>query len=158
MCDYFKRLVVYCDGRRRIRSTPRKEDADGAHNEDPPPDDAADGSTTGTHHRMEPWCLVSCIFPSWFLSHQLIHVESLSAAKFQSLGAETQPAWGTTPQMEAPPDGAVMSSELHISFILLVKVAHNPLRKVEFRYIISNKMLSEKVKKFKYVLGNYVDS
>ena len=24
MCDYFKRLVVYCDGRRRIRSTPRK--------------------------------------------------------------------------------------------------------------------------------------
>ena len=60
--------------------------------------------------------------------------------------------------MEAPPDGAVMSSELHISFILLVKVAHNPLRKVEFRYIISNKMLSEKVKKFKYVLGNYVDS
>jgi len=51
MCDYFKRLVVYCDGRRRIRSTPRKEDADGAHNEDPPPDDAADGSTTGTHRR-----------------------------------------------------------------------------------------------------------
>ena len=69
----------------------------------------------------------------------------------------------TTLQMEAqggptPPDGAVMSSELHISFILLVKVAHNPLRNVEFRYIISNKMLLEKVKKFKYVLGNYVDS
>ena len=31
--------------------------------------------------------------------------------------------------------------------ILLVTVAHNPLRKVEFRYKISNKMLSEKVKK-----------
>ena len=40
MCDYFKRLVVYCDGRRRIGSTPRKEDADGAHNQDPPPDGA----------------------------------------------------------------------------------------------------------------------
>ena len=31
--------------------------------------------------------------------------------------------------------------------ILLGTVAHNPLRKVEFRYEISNKMLSEKVKK-----------
>ena len=29
--------------------------------------------------------------------------------------------------------------------ILLVTVAHNPLRKVEFQYKISNKMLSEKV-------------
>ena len=47
--------------------------------------------------------------------------------------------------------------------ILLVTVAHNSLHKVEFRYKISNKMLSEKVKKsyiddFKCVLGNYVDS
>ena len=56
-----------------------------------------------------------------------------------------------------PPDGAVMSSELHISLIdLLVKVAHNPLGKVEFRYIISNKMLSEKVKKFKINIDSYL--
>ena len=34
-----------------------------------------------------------------------------------------------------------------ISVILLVTAAHNPLRKVEFRYSISYKMLSEKVKK-----------
>ena len=34
-----------------------------------------------------------------------------------------------------------------ITFCYLVTVAHNPLRKVEFRYKISNKMLSEKVKK-----------
>ena len=32
-------------------------------------------------------------------------------------------------------------------YIQFNQVAHNPLRKVEFRYKISNKMLSEKVKK-----------
>ena len=150
MCDYFKRLVVYCDGRRRIRSTPRKEDADGAHNQDPPPD----GAVMSSELHFSFMIFVASANPCGI---------SFSREVSESWSS-TQPAWGTTPQMEAqggptPPDGAVMSSELHISFIdLLVKVAHNPLRKVEFRYIISNKMLSEKVKKFKYVLGNYVDS
>ena len=34
-------------GRPSKRSTPRKENADGAHNQDPPPDDAADGAHNG---------------------------------------------------------------------------------------------------------------
>ena len=58
-----------------------------------------------------------------------------------------------------------MKQLLHweLRYILLVTVAHNPSRKVESRYKISNKMFSEKVKKsyigdFKCVLGNYVDS
>ena len=56
MCDYFKRLVVYCDGRPSKRSRPRKEDADGAHNQDPPPDDAAEGSTTADGADQGPGC------------------------------------------------------------------------------------------------------
>ena len=43
-------------------------------------------------------------------------------------------------------------------FILLVTVAHNPLRKVEFRYKISKEGKESYIGDFKCVLGNYVDS
>ena len=50
-----------------------------------------------------------------------------------------------------------------ISFILLVTAAHNPLRKVEFRYSISyikdviREGKESYIGDFKCVLGNYVD-
>ncbi|XP_078336434.1 uncharacterized protein LOC111137750 isoform X1 [Crassostrea virginica] len=73
------------DRRPSKRSTPRKEDADGAHNQDPPPDDAADGSTTGTHHRME---LSSELHISFIIFVASANQCGISfSRKFQSLGA-----------------------------------------------------------------------
>ena len=87
--NYVQRLIVYRDGWRNIGSKPRNEDVDGAHTKDPPMDGTADGSTTWIHWRMKLPCLVSCVFPTWFMLHDLIKLEYFST-----------PAWRTTPQTE----------------------------------------------------------
>ena len=83
ICYYVKRLVVCCDGWRGLRSTPRKEDANGAHttdcghcwwehNTDPLTDEAAMPSELRISY-------IICVA-------YLIKMEYFSAQKFQKLG------------------------------------------------------------------------
>ena len=49
-------------------------------------DNTADGSTPRIHWQVKLWCLVSCVFPTWFVLHDLIKFEYFTDEKFQSLG------------------------------------------------------------------------
>ena len=71
-----------------MQSTSRDDGANGAHSMDAPMDNTADGSTTRIHWStgMKPRCLVSCVFPTWFVLHVLIKFKYFTDEKFQSLG------------------------------------------------------------------------
>ena len=71
-----------------MQSTSRDDGVNGAHSMDAPMDNTADGSTPRIHWStsMKPRCLVSCVFPTWFVLHVLIKFEYFTDEKFQSLG------------------------------------------------------------------------
>ena len=83
MCIYVKKLMVYCDGWRCIRSTPRDDGANGAHNKDSRMDETANGVHQGPTEDKA--AMSSELLISDIICAEWLKMEYFSDEKFSSL-------------------------------------------------------------------------